>query len=159
MKKILLAATILFILAACNNSKDTKFENTESTRIDPVTGAPVPVAEIQPIDSAIAPRMSFEKTTHDFGTITTGEKVTYGYKFKNTGKSPLIITEATASCGCTVPEFPKKPVNPGEDDIIKVVFDSKGKTGMQHKDITITSNAIPAISELQLTGQSKEAKK
>ena len=62
---------------------------------------------------------------YNFGTISEGEKVEYNFRFKNTGKKPLIITNASASCGCTVPEKPEKPVMPGETSFIKVVFNSK----------------------------------
>lgn len=158
MKKILLAAAAILISAACNNSQKIRALNNDSAITDPAQGIAPPVAKIQPPDSAAAPRISFEKTTYDFGTITTGDKVTYDFKFKNTGKSPLVIANADASCGCTVPEFPKKPIQPGEGGIIKVVYDSKGQTGKQHKDITITSNAIPSVSEVHLTGESKAGK-
>jgi hypothetical protein len=100
--------------------------------------------------------MDFEKGNYDFGKITQGEKVSYSYKFKNSGKSPLIILNATATCGCTVPVVPKDPIKPGEEGEIKVVFDSNGKSGMQDKVITVTSNAQPHIASLHLTGEVKE---
>lgn len=157
MKHIVVAAVILAI-AACNNSKSTDTSNADSVKFDSLAGMPPGTPEPQPVDSATAPRIKFEKETYDFGTITSGEKVTYSFKFKNVGKSPLIISNAEASCGCTVPEYPNKPVNPGTEGIIKVVFDSSGKTGMQNKVVTITSNAIPAVSELHIIGNLKEAK-
>ncbi|MNL78127.1 hypothetical protein D3C87_2044480 [compost metagenome] len=68
----------------------------------------------------------------------------------------MIILNATATCGCTVPEIPKEPIKPGEEGEIKVVFDSNGKIGMQDKVITVTSNAQPHIASLHLTGEVKE---
>lgn len=104
-------------------------------------------------DALRAAVMSFETTSYDFGKIKEGEKVSYSFKFKNTGKSPLIVSDATASCGCTVPEKPDHPVAPGEDGEIKVVFNSTGKQGLQNKAVTITSNAQPATVQLYLTGE------
>ena len=65
----------------------------------------------------------------------------------------MIISNATATCGCTVPEIPKEPVIPGKEGAIKVVFDSTGKMGMQDKIVTVTSNANPAINEVHIVGE------
>lgn len=89
----------------------------------------------------------------DFGKVTDGEKVQYNYRFKNTGAKPLVVTNATASCGCTVPQKPEKPILPGETGFIKIVFDSKGRVGTAHKTINVISNAYPAFPELTLTGE------
>jgi hypothetical protein len=95
-------------------------------------------------------------SVYNFGTITEGEKVEYSYRFKNTGTNPLVIFNATASCGCTVPEKPEKPILPGETGFIKVVFNSSGKRGHNEKDVNITSNANPAFPSLKLIGEIKE---
>jgi Protein of unknown function (DUF1573) len=92
-------------------------------------------------------------TVYNFGTITEGDKVEYSFRFKNTGNKPLVISNAHASCGCTVPEKPEKPVMPGETSFIKVVFNSKGKSGHQEKTIFVSSNARPAFPELVLSGK------
>ncbi|MDQ3192310.1 MAG: DUF1573 domain-containing protein, partial [Bacteroidota bacterium] len=91
--------------------------------------------------------------TYDFGVITQGEKISFSYKFKNTGKTNLIITSAKGSCGCTVPEYPKKPIAPNGEGKIEVVFDSDGKSGKQNKTVTILSNTYPATTVLNLTGE------
>ncbi len=92
-------------------------------------------------------------SAYDFGKVIDGEKVEYSYRFKNTGDKPLVIISATASCGCTVPQKPEKPIPPGETGFIKVVFDSKGRVGTAHKTITVHSNASPAFPELLLKGE------
>lgn len=107
----------------------------------------------QAIDTANAPVMSFASTTYDFGKIKEGEKVSFNFKFTNTGKSPLIIQSAAASCGCTVPDYPHEPVAPGDSSQIKVVFNSEGKEGMQNKVVSITSNAIPTSAEINFVGE------
>ena len=94
----------------------------------------------------------------NFGKITEGEKVTFNFRFRNSGKKPLVITNTTASCGCTVPEKPEKPIMPGEEGFIKVVFNSKGKSGHQEKNITVMSNTNPEFPKLQLTGEIAAAK-
>lgn len=88
--------------------------------------------------------MTFEKMTHDFGRIVEGEKVEYSFKFTNTGDKDLIILNATSSCGCTVPEWPKEPVKPGASGYMKVIFDSHGKDGYTEKAIQIQANTNPS---------------
>lgn len=87
-----------------------------------------------------APSMTFVTDTIDFGTITQGDTVDRDFKFKNSGKSPLVITEAKAGCGCTTPTFSKEPIGPGKSSSIHVHFNSTGKMGMQYKPVTITTN-------------------
>ena len=91
-------------------------------------------------------------TTYNFGKVTEGEKVEYSYRFRNTGTKPLVVVQATASCGCTVPQKPEKPIMPGEIGFIKIVFDSKGRVGNAYKTITVSSNANPEFPPLILTG-------
>src|SRR5690606_34200408 len=94
----------------------------------------------------------FEEEIFDFGTITQGEKVTHTYKFKNTGDNDLLIVSAKGSCGCTVPKWPKEPIAPGATGNIEVVFDSDGKSGRQHKKVTIVANTHPATTIIALKG-------
>jgi hypothetical protein len=84
--------------------------------------------------------INFEKDVHDYGNIKQGANGTYEFKFKNSGKEPLIISMARGSCGCTVPEWPKEPIKPGESATIKVSYDTK-RVGPINKTVTITSNA------------------
>ncbi|MFI5149627.1 MAG: DUF1573 domain-containing protein [Bacteroidia bacterium] len=99
------------------------------------------------------PVMKFETESHDFGKITEGEHVKYGFKFKNTGKSELIISDAQGSCGCTKPEYPNKPVAPGEEAVLWVGFNSEGKHGMQEKTVTIVANTIPRTKTITIKTQ------
>ena len=97
-------------------------------------------------------------STYDFGKVTDGEKVTFNYRFRNTGDKPLIIASAVASCGCTVPEKPEEPIKPGETGILKVVFNSEGRVGPAHKEIRVSSNAYPPFPTLLLTGMVESKK-
>jgi hypothetical protein len=83
--------------------------------------------------------MTFAEEKHDFGKITQGEKVSYSFTFKNTGNSDLIVSNASASCGCTIPNYPKVPVKPGEESKIDVVFNSDGKSGLVEKTVTLNN--------------------
>lgn len=86
------------------------------------------------------PTMDFDKTTYDFGTIQQGEKVSTTFAFTNSGKAPLLIRDAHASCGCTVPDYPKQPIAPGGRGRIEVTFNSFGKKGRQNKTVTLLTN-------------------
>lgn len=148
MKKLFLIAFCAAALSACqNNANQGETTTADSTSND--TSA---------IAAADAPKVKVEKAIYEFGEITQGQKVSYEFKFKNIGKTPLIITNASATCGCTIPEYPTAPIKPGEEGSIKVVFDSAGKMGLQDKVVTVTSNANPAFEQLHLVGDVKEKK-
>jgi len=108
--------------------------------------------------TANGPVLKFDKEIYDFGKIKAGDKVSYSYAFVNTGKSPLIITDAVASCGCTIPSWPNKPINPGAKEAIKVIFNSEGKSGLIDKQITVTANTVPAQTLVHLIGEVQEKK-
>ena len=91
-------------------------------------------------------------SVYDFGKVKEGDIVEYSYRFKNVGTQPLVIIDARASCGCTIPEKPEKPVAPGEMGFIKVKFNSENKSGVNHKTITVESNANPEFPILMLNG-------
>lgn len=88
-------------------------------------------------------RIYFNEQKFDFGKVKEGEKVRHAFKFKNVGEEPLMISDAIASCGCTVPSFSKEPVLPGQEGEIMVEFNSKGRVGKNHKSVLIVSNADP----------------
>lgn len=148
MKKLFLITICAATLSACQN----KTNESETVTADSTANQTSVIAE------ADAPKVQVEKAIYEFGDITEGQKVTYEFKFKNVGKTPLIITNASATCGCTVPEYPSAPVKPGEEGTIKVTFDSSGRVGLQDKVVTVTSNANPAFEQLHLVGNVKEKK-
>lgn len=89
------------------------------------------------------PKFEFsDGTTHDFGEVKEGPKAVHIFKFKNTGNEPLIIQTASASCGCTVPSWPKQPILPGKEGELKVEYNTQGRVGPINKDIYIMSNAV-----------------
>ena len=124
-------------------------------RSDKVSDGTLTMAELAAKDTS---SVQVIDSVYNFGSVTEGEKVTYNFRFKNSGTKPLVITNTSASCGCTVPEKPDKPVLPGETAFIKVVFNSKGKVGHNEKTITVISNANPAFIPLILKGEVVAAK-
>lgn len=95
--------------------------------------------------------IKFDKLEHDFGTIKEGDRVEYNFHFTNTGQEPLIIEKADATCGCTVPLYPKDPIPAGQGGDIRVSFDSKGKKNKQSKFVTVTANTEPLTTKLNIT--------
>jgi hypothetical protein len=104
-------------------------------------------------DLSVLPQIKFEAEVHDFGKIIEGETVSYSFKFKNTGKSDLVIADVSTSCGCTVPSYPKTPVRPGDEDEIKVAFSSAGKRGYQSKTIVVVANTQPNTTIIKIKAQ------
>jgi hypothetical protein len=129
-KSIAMFALASLALVSC------KKENAALT-IDDATAKK---AELAHANAGKMPIIKFENTEHDFGTIKAGEKVEYTYKFTNDGTADLLITDAKASCGCTVPDYTKTPVAPGKTGEVHVVFDSAGKSGEVSKTVTLTLN-------------------
>lgn len=95
------------------------------------------------------PIITFDKTEHEFGKLLQGEVVTYSFHFTNTGNAPLLITEVKTSCGCTAGDFPREPIKPGQDGLIKATYDSKGHHGFQSKSLSVISNTNPSMTVLR----------
>lgn len=98
--------------------------------------------------------VEFASDEFDYGKVDAGEKVTYKFKFKNTGSEALELTNVKASCGCTTPSYSTAPVAPGEEGYIDVEFDTTGKRGIQSKTVTVTGNFDGDIQRiLRITGE------
>lgn len=129
---LLSVLTVGLLLTACGEKK----EKNSTTDLQ----EKIPVLAL--LDSA----------TYQFGEVKEGAVVEHSFKFKNGGQFPLIINNVTASCGCTIPEWPREPIAPNQESAIKVQFNTKGKPGQQVKTITVYANTQPAYSELRLQG-------
>lgn len=97
-------------------------------------------------DKGFTTEIAWTQTERNLGIIEEGQKVEVVFEFTNKGKKPLVIKNVTATCGCTVPEIPKEPVMPGQKGLIKAVFDSQGRPGVNNKTITVESNTQPESS-------------
>ena len=128
----IVAFAISFSITSCDSdpSKKIKEENVQSTKDRLKNTSDFPVIQ-------------FDKNNHDFGEIKEGDVAETEFMFTNVGKSDLIISDASGSCGCTVPDYPKNiPIKPGESGKIKVKFDSNNRPGMQRKAVTLITNTL-----------------
>ncbi|MCK9303103.1 MAG: DUF1573 domain-containing protein [Bacteroidales bacterium] len=148
MRHLFLFLIVVFMLfTSCNNDK--KLSGSLVTN---------PITMSGDADMSKLPVIKFYKTSHDFGDLSAGESVRYSFKFKNEGKSDLLISKAKASCGCTVAEFPKTPIKPGEENYIDVTFDAKGVIGFQNKSIEVFTNAQPNVVTLTVRANVKRGR-
>lgn len=109
-----------------------------------------------PTENKNQAEITFDKEVHDFGVITQNNPATYTFTFKNTGKEPLIITQAAASCGCTTPEWTKEPIMPGKKGFVKATYNA-ASMGSFNKAVTVMSNAKKSTVTLYIKGEVKSA--
>ena len=114
--------------------------------------AQTPPAEKQSEASEL-PHIEFKATTHDFGQIALKSDATCEFRFSNTGKVPLVLSNVKASCGCTVPEWPKEPVLPGEEGVIKVKYTTVHRPNVINKAVIVHSNADNKQVILRIKGE------
>jgi len=147
MKKILLPIAVgIALLASCGENAQEETLNTD------IIDNPIS-AESSAEDEDKRPFFEFVEEIKEFGTITQGETVSMTFRFRNVGQSNLIISSAQGSCGCTVPEWPKEPIKPGEEGKINIIFNSTGKQGLQNKTITLIANTIPNTKVIAIKGE------
>jgi hypothetical protein len=142
-----LASGLLFF-GACKNSAEEQAKTVTTDAVN-ITAT----ASDHKVEPGSQPQFTFAEDSHDFGKITQGEKVSYSFKFKNTGGSDLVIAEAHGSCGCTVPQYPRGPIPAGVEGVIDVTFDSDGKSGKVEKTVTLTANTSPNTKVLKIIVQ------
>lgn len=140
MKKLIITA---FVAIASLMSVNAIAQST-------TTPGTIPAAQENPNQADI----TFEKETHDFGSIPQGVPASFTYVFKNSGKEPLIITNAAAGCGCTTPEWTKEPIKPGQKGYVKATYNA-ASPGTFNKNVTVMSNAKKSSVILYLKGEVK----
>ena len=136
MKKILYSFALVAVAglsahAQRNTTTNVQQESQQATTTNPEQAAP----------TVQGPLIEFEKVVHDYGQIQQGANGESEFKFKNAGTEPLVLTNVQASCGCTVPTWPREPVMPGQESSIKVRYDTN-RLGHIGKAITVYSNSI-----------------
>ncbi len=151
MKKYFLIIVIPATFFSCDVKRKDKISDDSKT--DSIKIVQKKQAEDDALKNTTAVQMI--DSVYNFGTVADGEKVEFSFRFKNAGTNPLVIFDASATCGCTIPEKPEKPILPGETGFIKVIFNSTGKKGHNEKVINVTSNARPLFPPLKLTGEVK----
>ena len=144
MKKFILLLLLTGLWMSCQNDPSKKINKDNLQK-----------AQQELNDQNKFPVMTFDTEEIDFGNHNEGEILDTVFRFKNTGNATLIISKVRSSCGCTVPEWPKNPIKPGDSGIIKVVFNTNHKTGRQTKTITIHSNEKNLTHILRIKAQIK----
>jgi hypothetical protein len=122
--RLFLLSFSVLIFAGCGNSDSPGNATKEAS-----APADKQLTTIQWMDSV-----------RNFGKITEGQKLAVSFRFKNTGNKPLVIESVRPACGCTIADYPKQPLQPGEEGEVTGEFDSQGRVGQQHKEMTVISN-------------------
>ncbi|QBQ40677.1 DUF1573 domain-containing protein [Sphingobacterium psychroaquaticum] len=140
----LMVAVAMLGVSCGNSTSNATGENaaTDSALVDPAQTAKASTGKVE-----------FESPVFDFGTVKEGEIVEHIYAFENTGEAPVILSQVSASCGCTTPSYTQTPILPGKKGEIKVSFDSNGQVGKQQKIVTVVSNATNGVTTVQLKGE------
>jgi|SRR5690554_4522056 len=140
MKKSILFVAVLSVFA---------FTSCKDNATDKVNEENVATAADRDAEAEKFPVITFEESVHDFGTIARGTHVEHTFKFKNTGDAPLMIVNAKSSCGCTVPDWTKEPIAPGDEGELLVKFDGSGQNQVS-KTITLTTNTEAGTENLTI---------
>jgi molybdopterin-biosynthesis enzyme MoeA-like protein len=154
---------IFILIVSCSDNSTSKTNGQISSKIeaDPASESELQ-KELEDVDKEEQQRlkeleasrttMSFDRMKHDFGKVIEDSENRTTFIVKNSGKKPLIIESVSASCGCTTPTKPEKPIAPGKSDQIEVVFHPKvGQLNEQTKTVTVTANTEPSMSVLTIT--------
>lgn len=157
--KLLSAFAMAVVLASSCSQKDDNAAKiqaledkiaqleTSNTAVSPVNAQTTTTA-----DPSSLGQFEFSEIEYDFGTIKEGAVVEHVFNFTNNGQAPLVISNITASCGCTSPDWTKTPINPGDKGMVKVVFNSTAKSGAQAPTVTIQANTNPTVTRLRMKG-------
>ena len=144
--KRLLPLLALFFLLSCNSAGGSAADVDVDLIQNPNSAAGYD-------ESAGLPVLVFDSDLHDFGRISEGESISFSFHFTNKGTGDLIISGCSASCGCTVADYPKGRIAPGKDGYVTVSFNSRGKMGQQYQEVTVSSNAQPSRKVIKITAQ------
>jgi len=139
---IIYIAILSLVIASCKENASSKIKETNLET----------AKERDAVINLGSPIIEFDKTDFDFGTINEGDVVDGAFKIKNVGKVDLLITNAKASCGCTIPVWPKEAIKPGESADLKFSFNSRGKRGVQNKSITLKTNTEKVTEVIHIKG-------
>ena len=144
MKKILTTVMLALLVVACGGNKHREAD------VDLIRN---PMSAEGYNTKEKMPKIAFDENQHDFGRLSSGESISYSFHFRNTGDADLVITSASATCGCTVANYTKERIAPGGDGYVTVTFKSAGKSGQQFQEVTIVTNAQPSTVKLRITAQ------
>jgi len=143
MRKYLLLVCASLIVSASSLAQG------QHEQINPNAQTTKPAAASNPN----APILTVAEPAYDFGTVVEGPQITHDFKIKNEGKEPLILSNVHASCGCTIPTWPKEPILPGKESVISATYNTSGRPGHFTKSITIESNSSGGNKVINITGE------
>lgn len=143
MKKVLLILLLPFLVVSCKNG-------STDPDVDLIRN---PQSAQGYNDKEPMPVMTFDSDVHDFGRLSSGESVSYSFHFRNTGNADLVVSSCSATCGCTIADYPKGRIAPGGEGYITVTFKSAGKSGQQFQEVIVVSNAQPSRARLKILAQ------
>lgn len=139
-----LLAFLFFCLSACSSGAGEEVDPSIIQNPNTAEG----------YDASVAmPRPVFDTYQHDFGRLTANESIAYSFHFRNEGNADLVISRCEATCGCTVADYPRRRIKPGEEGYVTVTFSSGGKSGQQVQEVTVLSNAQPSRIKLRILAQ------
>jgi outer membrane lipoprotein-sorting protein len=167
VKMLVFVVLLGAVMTSCKDKEsEKKIAELEAKIADLEGGTKATKPKGRPVNKVVAkkpagplPQFKWESTEHDFGTMKEGDKVSYTYKFKNTGAVPLIIESVRPSCGCTAPNWTKVPIPVGGEGSVDVLFNSKGKPNAQNKTVTVSANTWPQTTVLRFKAFVTPAKK
>lgn len=145
----------VLVFGSCGNESSPKSEKSiEEVQAEGKISSIIrnPATADESVDTVNVAKIHFEEDTYNFGDVNEGDVVIHTFPFTNTGKVPLVITNARSTCGCTVPDWPKEPIPPGGKSEINVEFNTKNKKRDQTKAVTITANTYPSATKVFLVG-------
>ncbi|WP_373520268.1 DUF1573 domain-containing protein [Aquiflexum sp.] len=154
LSALALALAITAVGCETKNDQSDKIAELEQklARLEASQPVPTNVSSVEAADPSSLGAFQFKEMEYDFGTIDEGKVVEHLFNFTNNGQAPLVISNITASCGCTSPDWTKTPIKPGDEGFVKVVFNSTAKTGTQAPTVTIQANTSPNVTRLRLKG-------
>lgn len=141
--RLLFVALLSLMLCACGGKKnDIGLDLIHNTQTIDGNG-----------NSEKMPSIKFDRDSHDFGRLTANENVAYSFHFVNAGEADLIIGGCSATCGCTVADYPRERIAPGGEGYVKVSFKSAGMSGRQVKEVTVSTNGEPSRVKLRILAE------
>jgi hypothetical protein len=149
-KKLSILFLFVLILFSCKQEKKEGLEEILAPDNNYSEIIRMPISSDGKLDTINIAKFQFETSHYDFGEVKEGKVLEKEFEFTNIGNIPLLITNATSTCGCTVPKFPQDPIEPGEKGTILVKFDTQNKRGFQTKPITLYANTFPNKTVLTL---------
>jgi hypothetical protein len=149
MKKYYFSLLMLAFISCGEAKKDEKSIDSNLLSTD-IVNNPKSAGGLDTVAASEMPVMTFKDTIHNFGNIKAGDVLSHDFEFTNTGKTPLIISSAAASCGCTVPDYPHEPIAPGKTGVLTVKFNSEGKSGHQEKTVNVQANTLNSTHILHI---------